>query len=70
MGAQPNHARDERTAVAQALVASDDAVDLEFVIEHWDDYGPSRPVAMSRASDFIAMFDALTQHRAATEAGE
>ena len=55
--------QNERTVVAQAILAHVDAVDIEYVQEHWDDYGPARQKALSDAGAFIALHDALMKAR-------
>lgn len=60
---------DERTHLAQALVAHRDAVDLEWVQDVWGEYGPASTQAMYDAGEFIALYDALMQHREAAKPG-
>lgn len=56
--------QDERTVIAMTLQAHRDAVDLDNVEAHWDDYGPAKEWALEDAGEFIAMYDALTAIRA------
>jgi hypothetical protein len=53
----------EREAIAMTLVAQQDALDMDTVEAHWDDYGPAKTKALYAAGEFIAMFDALTAIR-------